>query len=123
MSSIAFRRLAVTCRLTSSIYRHQRTFITSPSLSTETNSSNSTTDTTDSPRTVTLIPGDGIGPEISHSVQKIFEAAGVPLNWESVDVTPVKSVRNSLSSIFFSQIYYLFSLMEDFEFLFELLNL
>jgi isocitrate dehydrogenase (NAD+) len=36
--------------------------------------------------------GDGIGPEISESVQKIFEAAGVPLGWESVDVTPVKSV-------------------------------
>lgn len=28
-------------------------------------------------RTVTLIPGDGIGPEISSSVQKIFAAAGV----------------------------------------------
>ncbi|CDW56442.1 Putative isocitrate dehydrogenase [NAD] subunit a lpha, mitochondrial [Trichuris trichiura] len=29
------------------------------------------------PLRVTLIPGDGIGPEISHSVQKIFEAAEV----------------------------------------------
>lgn len=28
-------------------------------------------------RTVTLIPGDGIGPEISSSVQKIFAAADV----------------------------------------------
>ena len=27
--------------------------------------------------TCTLIPGDGIGPEISESVQKIFQAAGV----------------------------------------------
>lgn len=27
--------------------------------------------------TVTLIPGDGIGPEISESVQKIFQAAKV----------------------------------------------
>jgi len=41
-------------------------------------------------RTVTLIPGDGIGPEISASVQRIFSAAGVPIDWESVDVTPVK---------------------------------
>lgn len=41
-------------------------------------------------RTVTLIPGDGIGPEISAAVQQIFEAAGVPLQWEAVDVTPVK---------------------------------
>ena len=38
--------------------------------------------------------GDGIGPEISNSVKKIFEAAGVPITWESVDVTPVKAVRN-----------------------------
>ncbi|CAN7943106.1 unnamed protein product, partial [Ixodes hexagonus] len=41
-------------------------------------------------RTVTLIPGDGIGPEISASVQEIFKTAGVPIQWEVVDVTPVK---------------------------------
>ncbi|CAG0894038.1 unnamed protein product [Darwinula stevensoni] len=41
-------------------------------------------------RMVTLIPGDGIGPEISAAVQKIFKAANVPIMWESVDVTPVK---------------------------------
>jgi len=41
-------------------------------------------------RLVTLIPGDGIGPEISAAVQKIFAAANVPIEWESVDVTPVK---------------------------------
>lgn len=38
----------------------------------------------------TIIPGDGIGPEISAAVQKIFAAASVPIEWESVDVTPVK---------------------------------
>ena len=31
-------------------------------------------------RTVTLIPGDGIGPEIAVAVQKIFAAAEVPGN-------------------------------------------
>ena len=41
---------------------------------------------------VTLIPGDGIGKEISASVQKIFEAAGAPIDWEPVDVTPVKGI-------------------------------
>uniref|UniRef100_A0A7E4VGR2 Isocitrate dehydrogenase [NAD] subunit, mitochondrial n=1 Tax=Panagrellus redivivus TaxID=6233 RepID=A0A7E4VGR2_PANRE len=41
-------------------------------------------------RRVTLIPGDGIGPEISEAVQKIFEAAGAPIAWDPVDVTPVK---------------------------------
>ncbi|XP_018580055.1 probable isocitrate dehydrogenase [NAD] subunit alpha, mitochondrial isoform X2 [Anoplophora glabripennis] len=38
----------------------------------------------------TIIPGDGIGPEISAAVQQIFTAAKVPIEWESVDVTPVR---------------------------------
>ncbi|VDO61920.1 unnamed protein product [Haemonchus placei] len=41
-------------------------------------------------RRVVLIPGDGIGPEISKSVQEIFEAAKTPVEWDPVDVTPVK---------------------------------
>jgi len=41
-------------------------------------------------RKATLIPGDGIGPEISAAVQKIFAAANVPIDWEPVDVTPVR---------------------------------
>jgi isocitrate dehydrogenase (NAD+) len=45
---------------------------------------------TEAERLVTLIPGDGIGPEISAAVQKIFAAAGAPIKWEVVDVTPVK---------------------------------
>lgn len=47
---------------------------------------NSSTNT----RTVTLIPGDGIGPEISAAVQKIFSTAQVPIEWDTVDVTPVR---------------------------------
>jgi isocitrate dehydrogenase (NAD+) len=31
---------------------------------------------------VTLIKGDGIGPEITDSVKKVFSAAGVPITWE-----------------------------------------
>jgi isocitrate dehydrogenase (NAD+) len=42
-------------------------------------------------RKVTLIPGDGIGPEISAAVQKIFATAKVPIEWEAVDVTPVRN--------------------------------
>uniref|UniRef100_A0A183C9C2 isocitrate dehydrogenase (NAD(+)) n=1 Tax=Globodera pallida TaxID=36090 RepID=A0A183C9C2_GLOPA len=41
-------------------------------------------------RRVVLIPGDGIGPEISSAVQKIFEAAKTPIDWDPVDVTPVR---------------------------------
>ncbi|GIV56738.1 MAG: hypothetical protein KatS3mg040_1506 [Candidatus Kapaibacterium sp.] len=35
-----------------------------------------------SPRRVTLIRGDGIGPEITDAVVRIFDAAGVPVEWE-----------------------------------------
>ena len=41
-------------------------------------------------RRVTLIPGDGIGPEISSAVQEIFAAAKAPIAWDPVDVTPVR---------------------------------
>jgi isocitrate dehydrogenase (NAD+) len=37
---------------------------------------------------VTLIEGDGIGPEIAVAVKDIFAAANVPIKWEPVDVTP-----------------------------------
>ncbi|KAG0261354.1 NAD-dependent isocitrate dehydrogenase [Mortierella polycephala] len=47
--------------------------------------------------TVTLIAGDGIGPEISDSVVKIYKAAGVPIEWEPVSVTPV--VKNGKIAI------------------------
>ncbi len=33
-------------------------------------------------KTITLIPGDGIGPEISDAVTKIIDAAGVKINWD-----------------------------------------
>ena len=34
---------------------------------------------------VTLITGDGIGPEITASVKQIFEAVGVPIQWDEVN--------------------------------------
>ncbi|KAI1214111.1 uncharacterized protein F4807DRAFT_455754 [Annulohypoxylon truncatum] len=37
---------------------------------------------------VSIIEGDGIGPEISQAVKDIFEAAKTPISWEPVDVTP-----------------------------------
>ena len=41
---------------------------------------------------VTLIPGDGIGPEISEATKRVLEATGVKFNWEVVhagmDVIP-----------------------------------
>src|ERR1700683_4597931 len=34
--------------------------------------------------TITLIPGDGIGPEVSRAVQEILGAAGVQVDWEEI---------------------------------------
>jgi isocitrate dehydrogenase (NAD+) len=34
--------------------------------------------------TITLIPGDGIGPEIAKAVKRILEAAGMDISWEEV---------------------------------------
>ncbi|KAK9476889.1 hypothetical protein V1514DRAFT_335476 [Lipomyces japonicus] len=53
--------------------------------------------------TVTLIPGDGIGAEVSESVQTIFKADNVPIEWEQVDVTGVgaseSGFRESVQSL------------------------
>lgn len=34
---------------------------------------------------ITLIPGDGIGPEIGRATQQVIQASGVAINWEVVD--------------------------------------
>ncbi|CAO1623704.1 unnamed protein product [Jaminaea pallidilutea] len=47
--------------------------------------------------TVTLVPGDGIGPEVADSVKDIYKEAKVPINWEEVDVTP--EIREGRSKI------------------------
>jgi isocitrate dehydrogenase (NAD+) len=36
--------------------------------------------------TVTLIPGDGIGPEVVEATRKVLEATGVKFNWEVAEV-------------------------------------
>ncbi len=36
-------------------------------------------------RRVTLIPGDGVGPEVVRSARRIIEAAGVPIEWEEAE--------------------------------------
>jgi isocitrate dehydrogenase (NAD+) len=48
--------------------------------------------------TITLIPGDGIGPEVTEAVLRIFAAAGVPVEWDRQDagVIAFKRVGQSL---------------------------
>src|SRR5438105_735748 len=35
--------------------------------------------------TVTLIPGDGIGPEVTRAAVRVLEAAGIKFNWETYE--------------------------------------
>ncbi|CAH1117514.1 unnamed protein product [Phaedon cochleariae] len=42
----------------------------------------------------TLVPGDGVGPEMVHSVQEVFHAASVPMEFETIffsEINPLKS--------------------------------
>ena len=34
---------------------------------------------------VTLIPGDGIGPEVMAAAQRVLEATGIKFNWEEAN--------------------------------------
>jgi len=46
--------------------------------------------------TVTLIPGDGIGAEITDSVKEIFEHVNAPIEWEQYDVSGMTSAGEGL---------------------------
>lgn len=37
------------------------------------------------PYTITLIPGDGVGPQIVEAARRVIDAAGVPIKWEVVE--------------------------------------
>jgi len=42
---------------------------------------------------VTLIPGDGIGPEVSNATLRLLEAAGAQIDWVEMSATPVVGRR------------------------------
>ncbi len=42
----------------------------------------------DTQHNVTLIPGDGIGPEVAQAACRIIDASGVAIHWEEVPATP-----------------------------------
>ena len=44
---------------------------------------------------VTLLPGEGIGPEVSSAVRRILEAAGVQIDWEVIDARAVAGAANA----------------------------
>jgi len=42
-------------------------------------------------KTVTMIPGDGVGPELMSSVKDVFSAAGVPVDFEVITASEVQT--------------------------------
>ncbi|KAM0751914.1 Isocitrate/Isopropylmalate dehydrogenase-like protein, partial [Meredithblackwellia eburnea MCA 4105] len=46
--------------------------------------------------TATLIPGDGVGKEITHSVEEIFDHANVPVEFEHFDISGATSQDEAL---------------------------
>src|SRR5215217_5906108 len=50
------------------------------------------------PHTITLIPGDGIGPEVSQAVVRVLGASGVKIDWDSHDagVTAIEKTGSPL---------------------------
>ncbi|TET12835.1 MAG: NAD-dependent isocitrate dehydrogenase, partial [Dehalococcoidia bacterium] len=38
------------------------------------------------PYTISLIPGDGIGPEITEATRRVLEATGVAIDWDVQEV-------------------------------------
>ncbi|KAF2281024.1 isocitrate dehydrogenase subunit 1 mitochondrial precursor [Westerdykella ornata] len=50
--------------------------------------------------TVTLIPGDGIGAEVSESVKEVFKAVNAPIQWEQVDVSGMEIGDKHMEDLF-----------------------
>ncbi len=53
--------------------------------------------------TVTMMPGDGIGPEMMAHVKEVFRVAGAPVDFETVALDPTDDnyddLRNAISSV------------------------
>jgi isocitrate dehydrogenase (NAD+) len=49
---------------------------------------------------VTLIPGDGIGPEVSHAARRAIDATGVKIDWQIAELNPdvIRETGSSLPS-------------------------
>jgi len=58
-----------------------------------------------STKTVTMIPGDGVGPELMNSVKTVFKAANVPVEFEELNLSEISQLddethfQNAVDSI------------------------
>ena len=49
--------------------------------------------------TVTMIPGDGIGPEMMNYVKEVFTHAGVPVDFEMINFDPNSEDQEDLRQV------------------------
>merc|ERR1711936_769478 len=53
--------------------------------------------------TVTMLPGDGIGPEMMSYVKEVFRCAGAPVDFETINLNPAtddyRDVENAISAV------------------------
>src|SRR4051812_10257576 len=49
--------------------------------------------------TITLIPGDGIGPEVTNAARLVIEAAGVKIQWEMAEAGAAVFLKGSASGV------------------------
>jgi hypothetical protein len=49
--------------------------------------------------TVTMIPGDGIGPEMMNYVKQVFTSAGVPVDFEMINFDPTSQDYEDLRQV------------------------
>jgi isocitrate/isopropylmalate dehydrogenase len=50
--------------------------------------------------TVTLIPGDGIGPEVTDATVRILEATGVKFEWERQEADADRDQNGTIAGFF-----------------------
>ncbi len=47
---------------------------------------------------VTLIPGEGIGPEVAAATRRVLEAAGAQIDWEEIQAARTSQANKDNSS-------------------------
>ncbi|KAL5011316.1 hypothetical protein ScPMuIL_009867 [Solemya velum] len=60
---------------------------------------NATTPRVASRHTITVVPGDGVGPELISSVKDIFQASGVPVDFEEYFLSEVQPGSDKLETV------------------------
>lgn len=56
---------------------------------------------------MTMIPGDGIGPEMMNYVKEVFSFAGVPVDFEMINFDPDTYNTDDLRQVMFRETAYI----------------